>query len=160
MKRTLSTLTGLLLVIGGLLPILLIAFGLTTMAMNPTLPIGFVIAGSLVSLSILSLGLIVLTSFAHEVYFSESCLEMHFAFRKERVPKECIKWHRNIGFWNRLLGGADVYVIVKYEILSEKATHFRIAILFIEGIGPTVGMSAKDFSTRLDSFMSERSPEA
>ena len=108
------------------------------------------------SFALLSLGLIALMSFAYKASFDKTGIEMQFVFRKERVPWESIEWHRNVFFMNRVSGGADVCVVLKYKLLKEHGTHFRRAVLSVQGIGPVVGTATREFTTPLDSFSSKR----
>ena len=108
------------------------------------------------SFAMLCLGLTTMMSFAYETSVDKNGIEMQFVFRKERVPSESIEWHRNVGFINKISGGANVWVVLKYKLFKEHGTHSRRAFLLISGTGPVVGTATREFKTSIDSFLSNR----
>ena len=155
MKRFLAILLGLMATGAGCLLGGLAILSLVGIADQP-LPLVPLILALAMSFAMLCLGLITLMSFAYETSFDKNGIEMQFVFRKDRVPWESIEWHRNVGFWNRISGGADVWVVLKYKPPKEYGARSRRAVLGVPGIGPVVGTATRDFKTPLDSFLSNR----
>lgn len=104
--------------------------------------------------AMLFLGCITLTSYAYKTSFDKNGIEMQFVFRKDHVPWESIEWHRNVGFRNRISGGANVWTVLKHKRANKPGEYSRIAVLLVtETTGPAVGMATKEFKTPLDSFL-------
>ena len=122
--------------------------------MGQRLPLVPLILALVMSFTMLCVGFIVWLSFAYETSFDKNGIEMRFVFRKDRVPRESIEWHKNVGFRNKILGGANVWVVLKYKLPKEHGVHFRRAVLFVPGIGPVVGTATREFKTPFDSLLS------
>jgi hypothetical protein len=106
------------------------------------------------TMSLAMLCLVALSAFAYETRFGKDGAELQFVFRKDHVPWESIEWHRNVGFKNRILGGANVWVILKYKQPTQGDVYFRKAVLFVAATaGPAVGISTKEFKTPFDSLL-------
>lgn len=155
MNRFFAILLGLLMTGIGCLFGVVAILSLVGIADQP-LPLVPLIFALVWSSGILCVGFITWTSFAYETSFEKNGIEMRFVFRKDRVPWESIEWHRNVGFRNKISGGANVWVVLKYKLSKEHGTFFRRAVLFVPGMGPVVGTTTREFKTQLDLFLSNR----
>jgi hypothetical protein len=154
MKRFSAILLGLLMMgIGCLIGVIAI---LNIVGVGQRLPLVPLILALAMSFAMLCVGLVTWLSFSYETSFDKNGIEMQFVFRKDRVLRESIEWHKNIGFRNKILGGANVWVVLKYKLPNGHGTLFRRAILFVPGIGPVVGTATRDFKTPLDAFSSTK----
>ena len=156
MNRFLTVLLGLMATGAGCL-----LGGLATLSIvgiaDQALPLTPLVLAFTVSIAMLCLGLITLMSYAYETRFDKNGIEMQFVFRKDRVPWELVEWHRNVGFRNRISGGANVWTVLKYKRTNKPGEHSCIAVLLVtETTGPAVGMAIKEFKTPLDSFLSHK----
>lgn len=152
MKRFFSILLGLMAtgagcLLGGLAILSLV--GITDQPI-PLVPLILFLAWSS---GMLCVGFITWMSFAYETSFDKNGIDMQFVFRKDRVPWESIEWHRNVGFRNKISGGANVWVVLKYKLPKEHGALFRRAVLFVPGIGPAVGTATRDYKTPLNLFL-------
>jgi hypothetical protein len=154
MKRFFAILLGLLMTGAGCL--LGVVAILSIVGVGQRLPLVPLILALDMSFAMLCVGLVTWMSFAYETSFDKNGIEMQFVFRKDRVPRESIEWHRNVGFRNKISGGANVWVVLKYKLPKEHGTLFRRAVLLVPGIGPVVGTATRDFKTLLDSFLSSK----
>ena len=118
MKRFFAILLGLMATGAGCLLGGLAILSLVGIADQP-LPLVPLMLALATSFAMLCIGLITFLAFAYETSGDKNIIEMQFVFRKDRVPWESIAWHRNVGFVNRVSGGADVWVVLKYKSPKE-----------------------------------------
>ena len=154
MNRFFAILLGLLMTGAGCL--LGVVAILSIVGVGQRLPLVPLVLTIAMSFALLCVGLITFLSFAYETSFDKNGIEMRFVFRKDRAPWESIEWHRNVGFRNKISGGANVWVVLKYKFPKEHGALFRRAVLFVPGIGPVVGTATREFKTPLDSALSNR----
>lgn len=134
--------------LGGLAILSLVGIG------DQPIPVISLILTSTMASGMLCLGLVALRSYAFETSFDKNGIKMQFVFRKAHAPWESIEWHKNVGFRNRILGGANVCTVLKYKCATKSGDHSRIAVLLVtKTTGPAVGMSANEFVTPLDHFL-------
>ena len=153
MNRLLTLLLGLGVAGAGLLLVGLAILSLVYIGDQPR-PVAPLILTFTMASGMLCLGLMVLRSYAFETSFDNNGIKMQFVFREDQMSWESVEWHKNVGFRNRILGGANVYTILKYKCATKSGDHARLAVLLVtETTGPAVGMSTNEFKTPLDSFM-------
>lgn len=94
-------------------------------------------------------GGICLTVFAYQTLCEQTGVRLSFAFRSVHVPWKSVESYRNIGIRGKLMGGAYVWALLKYRRFSDSRTHYRYALLFLEGKGPAIGLSSEEYRTEL-----------
>jgi hypothetical protein len=104
----------------------------------------------------IGVGVLTLKSLSYQTEFDATGIIMSFVFGKERIPWECIEWYRNIGYRGKFRGGANIWVWMKYRQPEKNITRWSIALLILEGVGPVVGWSAKEYKTQLNAFIPDK----
>ncbi|HKY72642.1 MAG TPA: hypothetical protein VJL88_12045 [Nitrospira sp.] len=101
-------------------------------------------------------GLLTLRSLSYHTDFDPAGITTNFVFGKERIPWESIQSYRNVGFRGKFHGGANIWVWVKYRQPGKSITGCRRALLILEGAGPVVGWSAREYKTQLNEFVPDK----
>jgi len=108
-----------------------------------------VLLGLPVVIAMLLQGCVSLTVFAYQARCDQAGVQLQFAFRNVHIPWKWIESCRNLGVRGRLKGGAYVWALLKYRKVGDGGTHYRYALLFLEGKGPAVSLSKEDYTTEL-----------
>ncbi len=102
------------------------------------------------------LGILMLRSFAYEVKCNEHGISMYFAFWKKSVSWDHVECYKYLGLRGRFKGGANIFVMLKYKIPNTVDLSLKRAFMVLQGTGPSLGMSTKQYTTELDQYIPDK----
>jgi hypothetical protein len=139
--------------------------GFTFLGVGLALTVGLILAiqqgqlmlilGLPVVLMALTLGILTLRYLSVETSCDADGLTLQFPFRQQRVAWDEVLSYKNIGYRGKLNGGANIWVVLRYQIAKAESVS-SFAILLLPGEGPVVSFTSKEYTTALNRFIPDR----
>lgn len=105
-----------------------------------------------------AMGVIALKLFAYKCVCDEDGITLHFLFRQEQVLWQNVEWYKNVALgWAHIKGGSGVWVLFAYQQTGSDRMRSRKVLLGLEGFGPFVAFSSREYSTVLDKYIPSKS---
>jgi hypothetical protein len=150
------TVAGSFLGIGLFMAAFIILAGLVYRGNGDTTALVILLLVLLMSLMMMGIGIMSFRAFSYKTHCDESGIWLNFPLRNEHVLWQNVDCYRNISHKGKFKGGANVWIALKYRKHGQHDRRKKSAILILEGIGPTVAWSAKEYTTVLNRFVPDK----